>query len=282
MPVQLYLAKPDEGVKKLNELANERVKIGKPVTEIATWVEKLWEASEKSRLDQDEEKEYIFKFALLETLVNFRQSVAYKNNKKVHDGKAFMKRLVPVLERTELLKQILESRYSGFIEEKIRFESIKEENERKEREAQKALQEKLSQKVDEIINKSPTGIQPKELVELVKDHGQKMYEAGGIMILDIRSREAFNRNRIAFLPKWPYHPALIHVPIQNVSADQCIGPQLTKDSLKIPNNPFQFDNRHQCRLIVLLSEKSSTTDLLVKQNPILNTFKGSSTTHDSF
>jgi len=273
MPVDLYLAKPDEGVKKLNELANERVKIDKPAKEIATWVEKLWEASEKSRLDQDEEKEYIFKFALLETLVNFRQSASYKNNKKILDGKTFMKRLVPALERTELLKQILESRYSGFIEDKIRFESIKEEKERKEREAQKALQERLSQKVDEIINKSPTGIQPKELVELVKDHGEKMYEAGGIMILDIRSREAFNRNRIAFLPKWPYHPALIHVPIHNVSADQCIGPQLTKDSLKIPNYPFQFENRHQCRLIVLLSEKSSTTDLLVKQNPVLNTFK---------
>ena len=176
------------------------------------------------------EREYIFGTAYIETMCQLRKTKEYKSDQSYFNALPIMTGLMETLDKMEALKKTLIARYEEFEEAKKLSEKMEKQKADLERKQQLAEARKTSKELEAILGGLGSGIEPETLVKLLKNHGNEVEKCGGILLLDIRKREEFNRNRIKTPDKW-YKPAYVHIPIGNATPG-AIGTKLIANSLQ--------------------------------------------------
>ena len=249
-----------------------------------TWAEKLLNKSEEMENLGDFEREYIFGVSYITTMMALRKSKEYRSDKAFYDRLSTMQKLIPKMERIEEVKKDLEKLYSDY-EAAQKAKDMEQKHEQAIRQEKIKKAQEASKDFTDILETYSRSITPENLVKLLRNHVTDLNKVGGILILDIRKRDEFNRNRIDFSQKgigfilkflfsnmcrkfltvcfvtfktkkgW-FRPFYVHIPIENATPG-VIGTKLAQNSLLSDG----YENRHRYRLVILLSWKSSSIDI---------------------
>ena len=153
-----------------------------------------------------------------------------------------MTKLISTVERMEDLKNILIERYEELDHAKKASEKLAKDRETAEAVKAATALKNGTKKFQETLGSFKNVIDPDKLLKLFMEFENDLTAAGGVLILDVRKRDEFNRNRIDFREKW-YVPVYCHVPIENAKPG-IIGTKLVNNSLQ----KVGYEKRHSFRL----------------------------------
>ncbi|CAG5114125.1 Oidioi.mRNA.OKI2018_I69.chr2.g8195.t1.cds [Oikopleura dioica] len=110
----LYIAKPEEGVRKLVKIASKSVRTNLSVEQTFEYCQTLWQIAEDARTQNDEEYEYVNKWAMNNTIVNLKMKL--ENTNQGIENHVCIGRFGPTMDRLEVLRKSLDKRYKEKIE----------------------------------------------------------------------------------------------------------------------------------------------------------------------
>ena len=240
MPVKLYVSA--NGVPGLQTFIDKQTKQNLSAKGLSTWAGKLLDKSAEVAKNADQEKEYIFGTAYIDAVLQLRRTKEFKTDPKYYNPLPIMKKLTLTLDRMEELKNTLTERYDEFNHAQKAAEKMAKEHEAAEKVKAAETASNLTKRLEDELGKLKNCIDPEKLVLILRNYGDDLKAAGGMLLLDIRRREEFNRNRIQFLSKW-HVPSVVHVPIEN-AIPGVIGTKLVNNSLL----KTDYSHRHRFKI----------------------------------
>lgn len=240
-PVTLYVS--TNGVSGLETYINKLTKQNINAKSLSTWARKLLDKSVEVAKNADQEKEYIFGTAYINAVLQFCQTEEFKTDTEYYNALPIMQNFTFIKSHIEELKKTLSDRYYWFNHTIKAVEKRTKEHEAAQRTLK--LPNRTDDTLDDVLDDTLINkvfLKPKKLVSLLQSYDEDLKAAGGILLLDIRPQEEFNRNRIQFPPEW-HVPSVVHIPIEN-AIPGVIGPELVNNSVL----KTDYHDRHRFRL----------------------------------
>ena len=237
MPVKLYVSC---GVPGLQTFIDKQTKQNLSAKGLSTWAGKLLDKSAEVAKNADQEKEYIFGTAYIDAVLQLRRTKEFKTDPKYYNPLPIMKKLTLTLDRMEELKNTLTERYDEFNHAQKAAEKMAKEHEAAEKVKAAETASNLTKRLEDELGKLKNCIDPEKLVLILRNYGDDLKAAGGMLLLDICRWQEFSG--IRFPSNW-HVPSVAHVPIEN-AIPGVIGTKLVDHSLLKKD----YIHRHRFRI----------------------------------